>query len=87
LGPRATGFDGCSKHAGSPALARGDIQVWGNDPDEYRQHIEKTVLLNAVSKRYGEPLLRRKRLRSHNIKERYEDHHNVVYTPKRFRLV
>ncbi len=66
-----------------PALARGEIQCIGATTlDEYRQHIEKDgalerrfqkVLVDPTSEEETVNIL-------HNIKERYEDHHNVVYT-------
>jgi ATP-dependent Clp protease ATP-binding subunit ClpC len=66
-----------------PALARGEIQCIGATTlDEYRQHIEKDgalerrfqkVLVDPTSEEETVNILQ-------NIKERYEDHHNVVYT-------
>ena len=68
-----------------PALARGDIQCVGATTlDEYRQHIEKDgalerrfqkVMVEPTSEEETEEIL-------NNIKERYEDHHNVIYTPE-----
>jgi ATP-dependent Clp protease ATP-binding subunit ClpC len=68
-----------------PALARGDIQCIGATTlDEYRQHIEKDgalerrfqkVMIEPTSEEETTEIL-------NNIKERYEDHHNVVYTPE-----
>jgi ATP-dependent Clp protease ATP-binding subunit ClpC len=66
-----------------PALARGEIQCIGATTlDEYRQHIEKDgalerrfqkVMINPTSPEETVVIL-------NNIKERYEDHHNVSYT-------
>lgn len=66
-----------------PALARGDIQCIGATTlDEYRQHIEKDgalerrfqkVLVEATSPEETLQIL-------HNIKDRYEEHHHVMYT-------
>ncbi len=68
-----------------PALARGDIQCIGSTTlDEYRQHIEKDgaldrrfqkVMINPTTPEETIEIL-------NNIKERYEDHHNVIYTPE-----
>jgi len=68
-----------------PALARGEIQCIGATTlDEYRQHIEKDgalerrfqkVMVNPTSPEETISIL-------NNIKERYEDHHNVYYTPE-----
>ena len=68
-----------------PALARGDIQCIGATTlDEYRQHIEKDgalerrfqkVMINPTSAEETIEIL-------NNIKERYEEHHNVTYTPE-----
>jgi ATP-dependent Clp protease ATP-binding subunit ClpC len=66
-----------------PALARGDIQVIGATTlDEYRQYIEKdgalarrfqTVMVDATTVDETIEIL-------HNIKDKYEDHHHVIYT-------
>ena len=66
-----------------PALSRGKIQCIGATTlDEYRQSIEKDgalerriqkVMVNPTSKEETLAIL-------HNIKERYEEHHNVNYT-------
>ncbi len=66
-----------------PALARGDIQCIGATTlDEYRQYIEKDgalarrfqmVMVDATSVEETIEIL-------HNIKEKYEDHHNVTYS-------
>ncbi len=68
-----------------PALARGDIQCIGATTlDEYRQHIEKD---GALERRFQKVLVEPTSVEEtieilHNIKERYEDHHNVTYTPE-----
>jgi ATP-dependent Clp protease ATP-binding subunit ClpC len=67
-----------------PALARGDIQCVGATTlDEYRQHIEKDgALERRFQKVMVEPTSAEETLEIlNNIKERYENHHNVVYTP------
>jgi ATP-dependent Clp protease ATP-binding subunit ClpC len=66
-----------------PALARGEIQCIGATTlDEYRQYIEKDgalarrfqmVMVDATSPEETIQILE-------NIKDKYEDHHNVVYT-------
>jgi ATP-dependent Clp protease ATP-binding subunit ClpC len=66
-----------------PSLARGEIQCIGATTlDEYRQHIEKDgalerrfqkIMVNPTTEEETTEIL-------HNIKGRYEDHHNVVYT-------
>ncbi len=66
-----------------PALARGDIQCIGATTlDEYRQYIEKdgalarrfqVVMVDATTPEETEQIL-------NNIKEKYEDHHHVIYT-------
>jgi ATP-dependent Clp protease ATP-binding subunit ClpC len=66
-----------------PALARGEIQCIGATTlDEYRQYIEKDgaldrrfqkVLVDPTSPEETVEIL-------NNIKERYEEHHNVNYT-------
>jgi ATP-dependent Clp protease ATP-binding subunit ClpC len=67
-----------------PALARGEIQCIGATTlDEYRQHIEKDgALERRFQKVMVEPTSVEETLEIlNNIKERYEDHHNVTYTP------
>jgi ATP-dependent Clp protease ATP-binding subunit ClpC len=67
-----------------PALARGEIQCIGATTlDEYRQHIEKDgALERRFQKVIVEPTsIEETMLILNNIKERYEDHHNVLYTP------
>ncbi|NLJ07151.1 MAG: ATP-dependent Clp protease ATP-binding subunit [Sphingobacteriales bacterium] len=68
-----------------PALARGELQCIGATTlDEYRQHIEKDgalerrfqiVMVNPPTPEETLNILQ-------NIKDRYEDHHNVFYTPE-----
>ncbi|OFY46213.1 MAG: Clp protease ClpC [Bacteroidetes bacterium RBG_13_44_24] len=66
-----------------PALARGEIQCIGATTlDEYRQHIEKD---GALERRFQKVLVDPTTIEEtlhilHNIKERYEEHHNVTYT-------
>ena len=66
-----------------PALARGEIQCIGATTlDEYRQHIEKD---GALERRFQKVIVDPTSVEEtihilHNIKERYEDHHNVFYT-------
>ncbi len=68
-----------------PALARGDIQCIGATTlDEYRQHIEKD---GALERRFQKIMVEATSVDEtieilNNIKSRYEDHHNVIYTPK-----
>ncbi len=66
-----------------PALARGEIQCIGATTlDEYRQHIEKDgALERRFQKVMVEPTTMDETMHIlRNIKERYEDHHNVIYT-------
>jgi ATP-dependent Clp protease ATP-binding subunit ClpC len=66
-----------------PALARGEIQCIGATTlDEYRQYIEKDgalarrfqmVMIDSTSPEETIQILE-------NIKEKYEDHHHVIYT-------
>lgn len=66
-----------------PALARGDIQCIGATTlDEYRQHIEKD---GALERRFQKIMVDPTSVDEtieilNNIKSRYEDHHNVIYT-------
>ena len=66
-----------------PALARGEIQCIGATTlDEYRQHIEKD---GALERRFQKVLIEQTNLEEtleiiFNIKEHYENHHNVNYT-------
>ena len=68
-----------------PALARGDIQCIGATTlDEYRQHIEKD---GALERRFQKVMVEPTNAEEtveilNNIKSRYEDHHNVIYTPE-----
>ncbi|MCG8698715.1 MAG: ATP-dependent Clp protease ATP-binding subunit [Bacteroidales bacterium] len=66
-----------------PALARGEIQCIGATTlDEYRQHIEKDgALERRFQKVMVEPTSEEETIDIlNNVKERYEDHHNVIYT-------
>ncbi len=66
-----------------PALARGEIQCIGATTlDEYRQYIEKDgALERRFQKVMVEPTSPAETLEIlNNIKDRYEDHHNVTYT-------
>ena len=66
-----------------PALARGEIQCIGATTlDEYRQFIEKDgALERRFQKVIVEPTTVDETLQIlNNIKEKYEDHHNVTYT-------
>src|SRR6056297_316082 len=68
-----------------PALARGDIQCIGATTlDEYRQHIEKD---GALERRFQKIMVEPTSVDEtfeilNNIKSRYEDHHNVIFTPE-----
>ena len=68
-----------------PALARGEIQCIGATTlDEYRQHIEKD---GALERRFQKVMIEPTTIEEtieilNNIKEKYEDHHNVYYTPE-----
>ena len=67
-----------------PALSRGEIQCIGATTlDEYRQHIEKD---GALERRFQKIMVEPTSVEETieiltNIKSKYEDHHNVVYTP------
>ncbi len=66
-----------------PALARGEIQCIGATTlDEYRQFIEKDgALERRFQKVIVEPTTVEETLQIlNNVKEKYEDHHNVIYT-------
>lgn len=68
-----------------PALARGEIQCIGATTlDEYRKNIEKDgALERRFQKVLVEPTTAEETLKIlQNIKERYEEHHNVNYTPE-----
>ena len=66
-----------------PALARGEIQCIGATTlDEYRQNIEKD---GALERRFQKVLIEQTSEKEtleilHNIKEKYENHHNVAFT-------
>ncbi|MFN3918517.1 MAG: ATP-dependent Clp protease ATP-binding subunit [Flavobacteriales bacterium] len=66
-----------------PALARGELQVIGATTlDEYRQYIEKD---GALERRFQKVLVEPTSIEEtiqiiNNIKEKYEEHHNVSYT-------
>lgn len=66
-----------------PALARGEIQIIGATTlDEYRKHIEKDgALERRFQKVVVEPATVEESVQIlNNIKDRYEHHHNVLYT-------
>ena len=66
-----------------PALARGEIQCIGATTlDEYRQNIEKDgALERRFQKVLVEPTTPEETLQIlRNIKDKYEEHHNVTYT-------
>jgi ATP-dependent Clp protease ATP-binding subunit ClpC len=68
-----------------PALARGEIQCIGATTlDEYRQYIEKDgALERRFQKVLVEPATAEETLQIlENIKAKYEEHHNVTYTPE-----
>ncbi|MCS7077580.1 MAG: ATP-dependent Clp protease ATP-binding subunit [Bacteroidia bacterium] len=68
-----------------PALARGEIQCIGATTlDEYRQYIEKDGALDRrFQKIMVEPTSIEETLQIlNNIKQKYEEHHNVIYTPE-----
>jgi ATP-dependent Clp protease ATP-binding subunit ClpC len=66
-----------------PALARGDIQCIGATTlDEYRQYIEKD---GALERRFQKVIIEPTSVEEtitilNNIKDKYEDHHNVTYS-------
>jgi ATP-dependent Clp protease ATP-binding subunit ClpC len=68
-----------------PALARGEIQCVGATTlDEYRQYIEKD---GALERRFQKVIVEPTTVDEtililNNIKGKYEDHHNVIYTPE-----
>ncbi|MFM2208069.1 MAG: hypothetical protein RL213_2044 [Bacteroidota bacterium] len=68
-----------------PALARGEIQCIGATTlDEYRQYIEKD---GALDRRFQRVLVEPASVDEtiqilNNIKDRYEDHHHVNFTPE-----
>ncbi|MCD7938256.1 MAG: ATP-dependent Clp protease ATP-binding subunit, partial [Tannerellaceae bacterium] len=66
-----------------PALARGEIQCIGATTlDEYRKNIEKDgALERRFQKVIVDPTTAEETLQIlQNVKERYEEHHNVLYT-------
>ncbi|KAA0129880.1 ATP-dependent Clp protease ATP-binding subunit [Chryseobacterium sp. SN22] len=68
-----------------PALARGEIQCIGATTlDEYRQYIEKDgALERRFQKVMVEPTSIDETIQILNqIKDKYEEHHNVIYTPE-----
>jgi ATP-dependent Clp protease ATP-binding subunit ClpC len=68
-----------------PALARGEIQIIGATTlDEYRKHIEKDgALERRFQKVMIEPATPEETIEIiGNIREKYENHHNVIYTPE-----
>jgi len=68
-----------------PALARGELQAIGATTlDEYRQYIEKD---GALERRFQKVLIEPTSSEEtfqilNNIKDRYEEHHSVTYTPE-----
>ena len=68
-----------------PALARGELQCIGATTlDEFRQYIEKD---GALERRFQKVLVEPTTIEEtveilNNVKSRYEDHHNVNYTPE-----
>jgi ATP-dependent Clp protease ATP-binding subunit ClpC len=66
-----------------PALARGELQCIGATTlDEYRQHIEKD---GALERRFQKVIIEATSIDEtieilNNIKIKYEEHHNVIYT-------
>jgi ATP-dependent Clp protease ATP-binding subunit ClpC len=68
-----------------PALARGEIQCIGATTlDEYRQYIEKD---GALERRFQKVIVEPTSVDEtiqilNNIKEKYEEHHNVEFTPE-----
>ena len=68
-----------------PALARGELQCIGATTlDEYRNSIEKD---GALERRFQKVMVEPTSVEEtitilNNIKGKYEDHHNVVYTPE-----
>jgi ATP-dependent Clp protease ATP-binding subunit ClpC len=66
-----------------PALARGEIQIIGATTlDEFRKHIEKDgALERRFQKVVVEPATEEETLQIlDRIKDKYESHHNVIYT-------
>jgi len=71
-----------------PALARGEIQCIGATTlDEFRQNIEKD---GALERRFQKVMVEPTSVDEtiqilENVKNKYEDHHNVVFTPEAIR--
>ena len=71
-----------------PALARGEVQCIGATTiDEYKKSIEKD---GALERRFQKVLVEPTTVEEtvailEHLKERYEDHHNVRYTPEALR--
>jgi ATP-dependent Clp protease ATP-binding subunit ClpC len=68
-----------------PALSRGELQIIGATTlDEYRKHIEKDgALERRFQKVLVEPATEEETLQIlNNIKDNYESHHSVSYTPE-----
>lgn len=68
-----------------PALARGEIQIIGATTiDEYRKHIEKDgALERRFQKVVVEPATEEESMQIlNNVKDKYEEHHNVIYSPE-----
>ena len=68
-----------------PALARGELQCIGATTlDEYRKNIEKDgALERRFQKVIVDPTTAEETLQIlNNVKDRYEEHHNVIYTPE-----
>ncbi len=68
-----------------PALARGEIQCIGATTlDEYRNSIEKD---GALERRFQKVIVEPTNIEEtieilNNVKGKYEEHHNVIYTPE-----
>ena len=68
-----------------PALARGELQCIGASTlDEYRMHIEKD---GALDRRFQKVIVEQPSVEETiqillNIKSKYEDYHNVTYSPE-----
>lgn len=68
-----------------PALARGEVQCIGATTlDEYRQYIEKD---GALERRFQKVMVEPTSIAEtililNQIKDKYEEHHNVIYTPE-----
>ena len=68
-----------------PALSRGEFQCIGaTTTDEFRKTIEKDGALDRrFQKVIIEPTTKEETLQIlNNLKERYEEHHNITYTPE-----